>query len=95
MKLVLLLPTLPIKMPDLNMLQCARIDTADNNGNTIRILWMLSLDVERSNATNIAEQVLGRMRAKGVGVQMLLGLSQELELCFWDYKGCGSPHGTV
>ena len=79
-------------MPDLNMLQCARIDTADNNGNTIRIP---SLDVERSNATDIAEQVLGRMRAEGVGVQMLLGLSHELELCFWDYKGCGSPHGAV
>lgn len=78
-------------MSDFIVLQRARINAVDYYRN----VTFPQLLVERGYATNLAEDVLRSVSAKGVGGQKLLRIPKELEFVDWNSEMCRASHRTV
>ncbi|CAN6174240.1 unnamed protein product [Urochloa humidicola] len=87
-----ILPVPPIEFPVLDMLQGAGVDAGHGDGHAVRVG---PRGVEGGDAADLAEGVLGRVRAEGVGGDELLGASLQLEPGGGDDEVGVPAHGAV
>ena len=87
-----ILPVPPIELPVLDMLQGAGVDAGHGDGDAVRVG---PRGVEGGDAADLAEGVLGRVRAEGVGGDELLGAGLQPELGGGDDEVGVPAHGAV
>lgn len=87
-----ILPVPPIEFPVLDMLQGAGVDAGHGDGHAVRVG---PRGVEGGDAADLAEGVLGRMRAERVGGDELLGAGLQIELGGGDDDVGVPAHGAV